>query len=207
MRSAAWPSSDSSSHIQPSLLSLHPLRHPQPEDYEETKREFLGSLAGGAMGSTGGSNGAAAAPAAAAAAKPPQPPPKPVSWSIPPPAPHREQLQQQAAAVAAPAAAPQQPPAAAPAPPAAAAPTAAAAAAAMAAPAAAPARQPMHRVPSNPDVPTNIPKMGGIKQLGQGVSAAVPTARSAAGRMCGAALQESGQRRKCWAGTLLLVTA
>lgn len=142
---------------------------PQPEDYEETKREFLSALAGGiAPASTAGSNGAAAA-----AAKPPQPPPKPVSWSIPPPAPPREQLQQQAAAAAAPpAAAPQQAAAPAAAAPVAAAPppTAAAAAAALAAPAAAPARQPMHRVPSNPDVPTNIPKMGGIKQLSQGVS-------------------------------------
>lgn len=140
----------------------------KPEDYEETKREFLGSLAGGAaVASAGGSNGAAAAPAA----KPPQPPPKPVSWSIPPPAPPREQLQQQAAAAAPPTAAPQQAaPTPAPALPAAAPPTAAAAAAAMAAPAAAPARPPMHRVPSNPDVPTNIPKMGGIKQLSQGTS-------------------------------------
>jgi cofilin len=139
----------------------------KPEDYEETKREFLGALAGGvAVSSVGGSNGSAPA----AAAKPPQPPPKPVSWSIPPPAPPREQLQQQAAAAGAPAAAPQQQ--AAPAPPAAAAapPTAAAAAAAMVAPAAAPARPPVHRVPSNPDVPTNIPKMGGIKQLSQGTS-------------------------------------
>lgn len=163
-------------------VSLDSLHHSQPEDYEETKREFLGSLAGGAMASGGGSNGAAAAPAAAAA-KPPQPPPKPVSWSIPPPAPPREQLQQQAAAAAPPAAAPQQPQAAAPAPPAAVAPTAAAAAAAIAAPAAAPARQPMHRVPSNPDVPTNIPKMGGIKQLGQGVSNAGLPDCSVAGRV------------------------
>ncbi|KAI7842449.1 hypothetical protein COHA_004088 [Chlorella ohadii] len=44
------------------------------------------------------------------------------------------------------------------------------AAAAAAKPPQPPPKPPMHRVPSNPDVPTNIPKMGGIKQLSQGTS-------------------------------------
>lgn len=186
-RAAFRATSPSITHALPSLLL-------QPEDYEETKREFLGSLAGGAaVASAGGSNGAAAAPAA----KPPQPPPKPVSWSIPPPAPPREQLQQQAAAAAPPTAAPQQAaPAPAPALPAAAPPTAAAAAAAMAAPAAAPTRPPMHRVPSNPDVPTNIPKMGGIKQLSQGVS----TSGAMRARVCAALPVDGSVSLWLWGG-------
>lgn len=129
----------------------------KPEDYEETKQSYLASLlAAGVAPVVSAPSAAPVAPPAAAPAPPPAEPaaprPAPVSWQIPPPAP------KPAATVAPPPAAPQQqqqqqPPAV--------------AAAAAPAPALRHSRQPSA---SNPDVPSNIPKMGGIKALNQGTS-------------------------------------
>jgi hypothetical protein len=126
------------------------------DDYEETKQSFLGSLLGG--GGVAAPAAVAAAPAPPAAARPPAPAAAPAP-------------QPRAPAPAAPP--PPQQPAAAPRPPVAPPPPTAAppAVAAQAVAAAAAAAPQLHKVASNPDVPSNIPKMGGIKQLNQGVRA------------------------------------
>ncbi|KAL4422340.1 hypothetical protein ABPG75_008537 [Micractinium tetrahymenae] len=125
----------------------------KPEDYDETKRSFLGSLIGG--------GGAATVTAPAAAAAPPPPAAAPAAPS--------------AQAPAAPAAAPEPPAARLPPvawslpPPAPKiAPPAPPAAQQAPAPAAAPAAE--RRAAANPGVPSNIPKMGGIKAQAQGTS-------------------------------------
>lgn len=123
----------------------------KPEDYEATKQSFLGSLTGAFAAPATAGAAAGGAPAAAAAAEPeaapppPAPRPPPVAWQLPPPAsPKVAAAAQQAKADAA-------------------------AAAAAAAPAAADSGGGMRRVASNPNVPTNIPRMGGIKKMAQGV--------------------------------------
>lgn len=129
----------------------------RPEDYEDTKREYLDSLlaAGGAPSVSAPSAAQAPPPAEPpAAAAPPSPRPAPVAWSVPmASAPAPVPAAPQRAAAAAPPRQ-QQPPAVAPP-----APTPAA-----------PAPTPLPRVASNPSVPSNIPKMGGIKAVGNGVS-------------------------------------
>lgn len=124
------------------------------EDYENTKQSFLGSLLGPAT--------EPAAPVAAAAPQPAAPRAAP-----PPPAPQQQAAQAAPPAAPAPRPAPvawQIPP---PAPPAAA---AAAQQHAPAAAAAAAAAAPVRQAASNPDVPSNIPKMGGAKSMSEGVS-------------------------------------
>lgn len=124
----------------------------KPEDYEETKRSFLGSLiGGGAAAVTAPAASAAPPPTAAAPAAPaPQPPAAPTAAPEPPaarPPPVAWTLPPPAPKVAAPAPQAAQPPA----------------------PAAAPAAA-ERRPAANPGVPSNIPKMGGIKAQAQGVS-------------------------------------
>lgn len=124
----------------------------KPEDYEETKRSFLDSLIGGGAGAVTAPAAAAAPPPAAAASAAPasQAPAPPVGAPESPaarPQPVAWTLPPPARVTAAPVgSASAQPPA-------------------PAAPAAA-----ERRSTANPEVPSNIPKMGGIKAQAQGVS-------------------------------------
>lgn len=138
----------------------------KPEDYEETKQSFLGSLIGGGAAAVTAPAAAAAPPAAGAAARAPaeQAPAAPVAAPEPPaarPPPVAWTLPPPAPKVAAPApAAPQ--------------------------PAAAPVAT-ERRPAANLGVPSNIPKMGGIKAQAQGVRrgmGARAVQKSVGGRGC-----------------------
>ena len=126
-------------------------------DYESAKLEYLGSLAGAST---------ALAPTAPARPPPPaeQQRARPNGSSTAAPA-HRQQAQ--------PSAPPARPPVA-PLPPAAAAPPPQQQPPAPAAPAPAAAAVPVHRTPSSGSLPTNIPKMGGIKHSASGVRHSLP---------------------------------
>ncbi|KAL4425061.1 hypothetical protein ABPG77_001839 [Micractinium sp. CCAP 211/92] len=124
----------------------------KPEDYEETKQSFLGSLIGGGAAAVTAPAAAAAPPAAGAAARAPAEQASAALAAAPePPAarppPVAWTLPPPAPKVAAPAPAAPQPPV----------------------PAAAPVAT-ERRPAANLGVPSNIPKMGGIKAQAQGTS-------------------------------------